>query len=204
MVEATGLILAGGKSRRMGVDKAFLEVGNEAMIESVAAKLKTVFSEILICGGNRENGSRLGLRVVSDIVEGGGPLSGIHAGLIQGKYQKCFVTACDMPFVNARLAEFMVKQAEGYDIAVPCHGSYLQPLFAVYDKSCLPAISETLKASRYKVVDFYPRVRVNYVNGECLRRFADTEVVFFNVNTPVDLDRARDLARKKKNEGVRD
>lgn len=196
MIEATGLILAGGKSRRMGVDKAFLELGGETMLEIVAARLKSVLSEVIICGGNEDNGIQHGLKVVPDIIKGSGPLSGIHAGLSAAKYQKSLVAACDMPFVSAGLAEFMIEQAQGYDVAVPCHDNYLQPLFAVYDKNCLSVISEAIASSRNKVVDFYPRVRVNYVSKEYLSKFADVEVMFFNVNTPVDLGRAREIHGK--------
>lgn len=197
MIQATGVILAGGKSVRMGTDKAFLAVGREGMIQRVAEELRSVFAEVLICGGNEETGNRLGLRVIADLIKGGGPLSGIHAALHGASYQQCLVAACDMPFVSAGLARFMVRQADGYDVAVPRHGIYLQPLFAVYSKSCIPAIQKSLRASRYKIVDFYPRVRVNYVNEENLRALADIDIAFFNVNTPVDLDRARVMADKK-------
>ncbi|HOV79802.1 MAG TPA: molybdenum cofactor guanylyltransferase [Bacillota bacterium] len=197
MIDATGLILAGGKSRRMGIDKAFLRVGGDTMIKSIAAGLGKVFSEVMICGGSEDTGRRLGLTVVSDIIEGGGPLGGIHAGLVRARHQKCFVTACDMPFISPELAGYMVEQADGYDIAVPRHGDYLQPLFAVYGKRCIPFIEEALRASRYKIVDFYSKVRVNYVSEEILKRFVDIEIAFFNVNTPSDLKKARSMTWKK-------
>lgn len=197
MIQATGVILAGGKSRRMGADKAFLEVGREAMIQRVAAELGQIFAEVLIAGGSGEAGRRLGLRVIPDLVEGGGPLGGIYAALSGAAHEKCLVAACDMPFVTGGLAQFMVRRAEGWDVAVPRHGIHLQPLFAVYSKGCLGAIGQTLRAGRYKVIDFYPLVRVNYVNEEDLRTLADIDVAFFNVNTPRDLDAARDLARGK-------
>lgn len=197
MVQASGVILAGGKSRRMGVDKAFLEVGREEMIRRVAEELKRVFPEVVICGGDEETGKHLGLKVLPDLIKGGGPLSGIHAALHGASYRKCLVVACDMPFINSALASFMIEQAEGYDVAVPRHGVHLQPLFAVYSKSCIPAIEQSFMVSRYKIIDFYPRVRVNYVSEEKLRELADIDIAFFNVNTPVDLERARAMAETK-------
>jgi len=197
MIKATGVILAGGKSRRMGADKAFLEVGREGMIERVAAELLKVFDEVLIGGGSEETGRRLGLKILKDRISEGGPLSGIHTALHGAVYPKCLVVACDMPFVNADLAHYMIKQAEGYDVAVPRHGIHLQPLFAVYDKSSIPVVEKSLQDARYKIIDFYTRVRVNYVNEENLRTFADIDTAFFNVNTPVDLMEARGLADKK-------
>ena len=192
--EAAGVILAGGKSRRMGSDKTFLEVGQAGMIQLVAAELQKVFKEILIAGGNEETGRRLGLTVVADLIPGGGPLSGIHAALNASSHDKCLVVPCDMPFIKAELAALMVSLAHGYDVAVPTDGAYFQPLFAVYDKSCINVIEQALRAGRYKVVDFYPQVRVNYVNDKYLRELADTGRAFFNVNTPTDLYQARVLA----------
>ncbi|NLI11376.1 molybdenum cofactor guanylyltransferase [Pelotomaculum propionicicum] len=198
MTEVAGVILAGGKSRRMGTDKAFLTVGREAMIERVAAELRKVFKEILISGGDEETGRRLGLRVIPDLIKGGGPLSGIHATLIAAQSDKCLVVPCDMPFLSAELAKIMISQSEGYDVTVPQHGDYLQPLFAVYSKSCIPAIEEALNNNRHKVVDFYPRVRVKYVSEAILKAAADIDTVFFNVNTPFDLEKARIIDKKKK------
>ena len=205
MYEAAGVILAGGKSRRMGSDKAFMEVGQAGMIQRVADELQKVFNEVLIAGGGEVTGRRLGLTVVADIIPGGGPLSGIHAALKASLYNKCLVVPCDMPFLKAELAALMVSQAHGYDVAVPTDGTYFQPLFAVYDKSCISVIEHALLAGRYKVVDFYPQVRVNYVNEKYLRELADTGRAFFNVNTPSDLHQARAMAelaekdREKKN-----
>ncbi len=198
MVQATGVILAGGKSRRMGVDKAFLNIGREKMIRRVAGELRKIFKEILICGGTEEIGVQLGYKVVADIIKGGGPLSGIHAALQHMSYQRCLVVACDMPFVNAAMAQYLVKQAEGYDVAVPRHGIHLQPLFAVYDRDCLPAVEKSLKAFKYKIADLYQLVRVNYVREENLRALADIDFTFFNVNTPVDLEKAREMEMERK------
>jgi len=100
-----------------------------------------------------------------------------------------------MTFINSTLSRFMIQQAEGYDVTVPCHGIHLQPLFAVYSKTCVPAVKKSLSASRYKIVDFYPQVRVNYVNEEKLQALSDIDIVLFNVNTPVDLGKSRVIAQ---------
>jgi len=201
VIEATGVILAGGKSRRMGFDKAFLPVGREAMIERIAAELVEVFPEVLISARSEDFGRRLGIEVVPDLFTGGGPLSGIHAVLKRSRYPRCRVVACDMPFINIDLARFMVGQSKGFDVTVPKHGIYLQPLFAVYSKDCIPTIEKFLELKRNKVVDFYPYVRVNYVDETLLRTFTDIETAFFNVNTPADLEKARDLAEKRTEPG---
>lgn len=197
MDEVAGVILAGGKSRRMGTDKAFLTVGRDAMIERAALELGKVFKEILISGGDEGTGARLGLRVVPDLIKGWGPLSGIHASLLAARSRKCLVVPCDMPFLSAELAKIMVELSRGYDVTVPQHGDYLQPLFAVYDKNCLPAVEEALNNGRHKVVDFYSRVRVKYVSEALLKGAADIDTVFFNVNTPLDLEKARIIEKKR-------
>ncbi|MDF9409483.1 MAG: Molybdenum cofactor guanylyltransferase [Pelotomaculum sp. PtaB.Bin013] len=197
MIQATGVILAGGKSVRMGTDKAFLKVGPQGMLEHIAGEFKKVFAEVLISGGDPETGRNLGLRVINDLIEGKGPLCGVHAALHEAQHDKILVVACDMPFVTAKLACFMMRQVEGYDVAVPSHGIYLQPLFAAYSRSCLPVIEESLAANKYKIDGFFPRVRVNYVNMENYCSHIDIETLFFNINTPVDLHKAREMADKK-------
>ena len=197
MADVAGVILAGGKSRRMGTDKALLTVGRDAMIERIAAELGKVFKEILISGGNEEIGARLGLKVVPDLIKGWGPLSGIHASLLAAQSRKCLLVPCDMPFLSAELARIMAGLSDGYDVTVPQHGDYLQPLFAVYDKNCIRAVEEALRDGRHKVADIYPRVRVKYVSEMILRAAADIDTVFFNVNTPLDLEKARIIEKKR-------
>jgi molybdopterin-guanine dinucleotide biosynthesis protein A len=196
LLKATAVILAGGKSTRMGSDKAFLAVGRQCMIERVACLLKTVFAEVLIAGGSAEAEAQTGLQVVGDRIPGSGPLGGIHAGLTAAVNPLSLVVACDMPFISPDLAGLLVERAEGYDVAVPRHGEYMEPLFAVYRKTCIPAIEESLLSSRYKVVDFYSRVRVKYVNETDWRPLAGPGEVFFNVNTPQDLKEARKWLKK--------
>lgn len=202
MSKITGVILAGGKSRRMGTDKALLSVGRDAMIERAVTQLSKVCAEVLISGCGEETGRRLGLKVVPDLIKGMGPLSGIHAALLAAQSEKCLVVPCDMPFLSAALAAVMIRQSEGYDVAVPQHGDYLQPLFAVYDKSCIRAVEEALRSGKHKVVDFYPRVRVNYVSETILQAVADIDTVFFNVNTPLELEKAR-MMEKRMNKKIR-
>ncbi|MCG9969662.1 molybdenum cofactor guanylyltransferase [Pelotomaculum terephthalicicum JT] len=196
MIQATGVILAGGKSVRMGTDKAFLKVGRQGMLEHIAGEFKKVFSEVLISGGSMETGRNLGLRVVADLIKGNVPLCGIHAALHAALHEKILVVACDMPFITAELAGFMIRQLEGYDVAVPSYGIYRQPLFAAYSRSCLSAIEKSLSADRYKTDDFYSLVKVNYVSMESLCPDIDIKTVYFNVNTPADLHKAREMADK--------
>lgn len=175
----------------MGTDKAFLLLGRERMVERVVGRLKEAFPRIILVGGDAEKYSYLGLPVVQDIYPGRGPLAGIHAALTYAATPYVFVTACDMPFIDPKLALFLVRQAPGYDVVVVRDGPYLEPLFAVYGKGCQEAVERTLKKSmRPRVVDFFPLVKVKYIERRELAGIADVEKVFLNVNTPQDLERA--------------
>ncbi len=175
----------------MGTDKASLFFGRERMVERVVARLKKAFPRMILVGGDAEKYSYLGLPVVRDVYPGRGPLAGIHAALVHVSTPYVFVAACDMPFADAGLALFLVRQAPGHDVVVVRDGSYLEPLFAVYGKGCLQAVEHTLKVNmRPRVVDFFPLVKVKYIERRELAGMADVGKAFFNVNTPQDLERA--------------
>ena len=192
-MEATAIVLAGGKNSRMGKNKAFLQVGQKTIIDGLVNELKTSFNEIIISSNDPELYDYLQVKVVKDIIPGLGPLSGMHSALQEAKYDKSLILACDMPFLNLQLAELLVQEAQGYDIAIPKLDEHLEPLFAVYDKSCVEFIETCLKNNISKIIDFYPKVKVNYLSWDRISELVGTEDVFFNVNTPQDLQKARRL-----------
>lgn len=195
----SGIILAGGRSSRMGQDKSLLTYGKDSLIGLVVKELELVVDEIIIVS-NQENKYRFsGTREICDIFPGMGPLGGIHAGLVASRYDCSFVTACDLPFFQGPLARFLLEENQGFDVVVPQIGNYLEPLFAAYSKECLPAIEACLQKNIRKVVAFYPFVRVNYVGENLIRRFCNPEKVFFNVNTPKDYGMIKNVV--KKNQG---
>ena len=191
---ASAAVLVGGRSRRMGLNKAFLKIGPVRLLENITTRLKTVFPEVLLAGGDPALYVSLGLPVVGDIYPGCGPLAGIHAALTAAANPYVFITACDMPFLDLELAAFLVKSVPGYDAAVPRLGPYLEPLCAVYGKSCLPAIEAGLDRGRCKVTAFFPDVSVRYLDREELSRF-NLEKIFFNLNLPKDIEKAIELGK---------
>ncbi|MBE3581881.1 MAG: molybdenum cofactor guanylyltransferase [Thermoanaerobacteraceae bacterium] len=195
-MKAGGIALAGGKSSRMGTNKALLSVGRETMLGTIVSVLKSLFPETLVVTNEPELYRDLGVKLVGDIFPGMGPLGGIHAGLVVSSFWHNFVVACDMPFLEPGLIAYMLEQAEGYDVVVPRLGGYLQPLHAVYSKGCLPAIEDCLRKGVTKIIAFYPEVRVRYIEGEVLQRHGDPAEIFFNINTPADLEWARSRARE--------
>ena len=188
-IKAGAAVLIGGKSRRMGVNKAFLNIGQVRLIEKIVAQLKRFFPEVLLAGNEPESYCSLGLPVVPDAYPGCGPLAGIHAALAAAAHPYLFITACDMPFLDLDLAALLLKNAPGYDVVVPRLGAYLEPLCAVYGKGCLPAIEAGLKEGRCKVTAFFAEVSVRYLDREELSRF-DLKKIFFNLNSPDDLEMA--------------
>lgn len=190
------IVLAGGQNRRINRPKAFLEVGGRRIIDRIVGELAPVCGEILVVTNTPEHYDGLGVKVVRDILPYRVPLAGLHAGLVHSGASYNLVVACDMPFVDGRLACWLLEQAPGFDAVVPTHHAGLvEPLCAVYGRTCIGPIERCLAGGRRRVVDFFPWIRVKYIREGELALLADPDRVFFNVNTPEDLARAQELAR---------
>ncbi|MGB9804155.1 molybdenum cofactor guanylyltransferase [Desulfofundulus sp.] len=190
----TGVVLAGGNSSRMGTNKALIPFGREKLLDRVVARMREVFARVILISNENESGkyNYLGLPVIGDIYPGKGPLAGIHAALSAASTPYIFVVACDMPFIDPELAVYLARQAPGYDVVVVRDGPYLEPLFAVYGKGCLEVIESILRNGlRAKVVDFFPAVRVKYIERGDLSHITDVDKVFININTLRDLEHAK-------------
>lgn len=193
----TGIVLAGGKSSRMGVNKAFIEFGDRRLIEATVACLKALFPEVLIIANDPPLYAYLGVKIISDLIPDSGSLGGIYTGLSVASYPTCFFVACDMPFLNAELIKCLVREAEGWDAVVPRVKGELQPLHAVYAKSCLPLIKESIDASVLKIARFFPKAKVKIIEEPALRALDPDLLGFVNVNTPVELEQAEATRRQQ-------
>ena len=198
MFKATGIILAGGQSRRMnGRDKAQLVIETRALIEHKVERLREWFAEVLIVCRRGQQYDYPGTKIVFDEQKGHGPLMGLYSGLKAGSYERSLVTACDMPFDNYQLARLLMKAAPESDIVVPVVNGYREPMLAVYHKNVLPAIKQSLAAGQRKMVSFYERLNVREIAEEEIKT-ADPELLsFLNVNTPVDFARAKEIAGRR-------
>ena len=188
--EATGVILAGGKSRRMARDKLPLMVGEKPLLDRVCLALASHCDEILVVGGYASAGAQS----IPDLRPGRqGPLAGIEAGLLAARHRAVFVAAGDMPFLTGDLAGYLLGLLSGdVPAVVPRFGDVTHPLCAAYGREVQPAVSAALDRGTRSVrelLDALPGVR--YVRQEELRRFGDPELLLTNVNTPEDLERAR-------------
>lgn len=186
----------------MGEDKALLEIAGRKLLACIIEEMGGCFDEVLVVTRGERRYQGFPVRLVTDLIPGRGPLSGIHAALSCARHPYTVVVACDMPFVNGNAARFLLGEAEGYDAVIPLFRGRPEPLFAVYHKNCLQPVERCLEEGRLRVVDFLPDVRVKYVPETLFRNVALPEEVFFNVNYPEDLARARQMAAAK-NAGAR-
>jgi molybdopterin-guanine dinucleotide biosynthesis protein A len=203
----TLLVLAGGRSTRMGQDKAWLELDGTPLIERSARRLTDLVSEVVFAVGDPANAddpryaalaARLPVpaRLATDLHPGSGPLAGLEAGLAAATNDLVFAVATDMPFVHPALVTLLVSQAEGYDAVIPLTpgdaAAEPEPLHAVYRRACLPAIQAALAAGRRRAVAFLADVHVRYVAPEELAPLDPQFRSFANINTPDEWARAGD------------
>ncbi len=193
----SGIVLAGGKSQRLGRDKALLELEGRTLIAHVLDKLSSLCEELIVSANDVETYAHLPARIVPDVVPGRGALSGIHAGLAAMRNERAIVVACDMPFLNLPFLRYMVSIAPGYDVVVPRPGEDHEPLHAIYAARCVEPIAQLLATGPWRIIELYERVRVREVTAEEVRLF-DADLSFFNVNTPEEWAKARRLAARRR------
>lgn len=182
--QVTAIILAGGKSRRMGLNKAFLKYGSTTFIEHQIAMLRNIFDEILLSANDANAYTHLKLPMVSDVLPERGPLSGICAGLSRAKSSHAFVIACDMPFINEKLILYLQSLIGDYDVVVPQTNRGLEPMHAFYSRNCIQPIYRCLEDGRLRIVDFFSEVNVKIV-GETEFAGLDASLQsLINMNTP--------------------
>lgn len=187
----TGIILAGGLNTRMGRDKASLPWDTSDLLHSILEKLGQVCTDRIVVTNRAWEPDVPGVRVVADIIPQCGPLSGIHAGLTACNDRHAFVTACDMPYLASAAVEYLLSLAEGWDAVVPGCGKDLEPLFAVYARTCLPTIEDLLRQDIRKVQRLFPLIRHRLVNPEDFRQFDPELRLFRNINTMEEYDAAK-------------
>jgi molybdenum cofactor guanylyltransferase len=188
--DTTGVILVGGKSRRMGRDKAFLQIAGKPLFERVLEVFRESFDQLLLVGDRAERFARFGLPILPDIYPGSA-LGGLYTGLRHAETEYIFVSSCDLPFPNRDLLLFLCSLRGGFDAVVPNTAQGFEPLFAVYAKSCLGPMRGLLEKGNMRVYDFYPQVRVRYVRGEELAHLDRDGKSFVNINSPEELERIR-------------
>ena len=181
----TGVILAGGKSRRMGSDKSLLPIEGARFIDHVYQRMSNLFNEVIIVTNSPDLYSELPCRTVPDIYYAQGALAGIHSGLVHAKTEKIFVVGCDMPFISAPVVQKICSHGGG-DLVIPHSSHGHEPLHALYSKSCLPAMEEVLDSGRKQIRLFFDQVKLVQLPVAEFRNIDPQEQSFQNINTPQD------------------
>lgn len=200
--EVTGVVLAGGKSRRMGKDKAFLSLDGKPLVERVAEVLQSLFQRNLVITNTPSLYEHLGFEVYTDIFPGKGALGGIYTGLVHAGAPHAFFASCDMPFLNEPLIRYLVEERLGFDIVLPISDTGPEPIHAVYSEGCRPLMEALLREGRLAIHGLFPLVKVREVGPETLRRFDPDLLSFCNLNTPEELEKARRLSEGQKGRSV--
>ncbi len=199
-MKVTSIVLAGGKNLRLGRSKALEILGGKSLIERVIERLRPLTSQILIVTSQEQLDLPVAgkAEVLVDLYPGKGPLGGIYTGLMASQSSHSIVVACDMPFLNTELLRYMIGLSRDFDAVVPQLGEgMIEPLHAIYSKSCLDNIKTQLELNQLGVRSFLNKVRVRYIEQAESQRLDPQLLSFFNINYQSDLDRAIALARRE-------
>ena len=192
------IILAGGKSLRLGHDKITEKVGNTTLLGKVISGIDSLSKDIIIVTAEERNFKEFAdnpkVKTVSDIFPGRGSLGGIYTGLVKSESFHNLVIAADMPFLNGGLLTYMTEVADGFDFIIPRIGTFFEPLHSIYSKNCISPIETMIKKNRRIIIELFDFVRVRYVEAEEIDRFDPEHLSFFNINTIKDLELARKIA----------
>jgi len=196
-----GLILAGGRSRRFGRDKAFEKLNDKPLIDYVVEALAPVAGNLIVVADSAERFVDHDGRftIVTDEVPGLGPLGGLYAGLKAAPDRYSIVAPCDSPFIDTGLVEYMLKTAAdaNVDALVPRYEGREHTVNAVYSKACVPAIDSSLNDGLFRISSIFDKIRVQYIDDDTINKFAGGGLSFFNVNTPENMDEAGRILRER-------
>ncbi len=197
-MDISSIILAGGKSSRLGHDKVLEKVGNTSLLEQVISRIDSLSKEIIIVTAKertfKQLASRPKVKIVSDIFPGQGSLGGIYTGLVKSDSFYNLVVAADMPFLNVPLLRNMIIMADGFDFVLPRVNGLFEPLHAIYSRNCIQPIEHILNEGKRVIVELFNYVKERYIEAEEVDRFDPKHLSFFNINTKEELERAKKIA----------
>ncbi|MHB8111803.1 MAG: molybdenum cofactor guanylyltransferase [Syntrophorhabdaceae bacterium] len=182
-------ILAGGKSSRMGRDKATAEFRGSTLVNSVYDIVKDLFDDVIIVSSKHETIANLNIPIVKDIAPVQSPIVGIATALIYTRKPRIFIVACDMPFVSREAIQCILEASQGRDVTIPMIGDYYEPLHAIYSRYCLAHFLKFMQMNDLRISNIFPYVTMTVVkDAPCFKR-GDDHVVFSNINTEEELKR---------------
>jgi len=194
----TGVILAGGKSSRIGQDKAFIEVGGVRIFDYVFKKCQDIFSEMIIVTNHPHLYGEYKAIIVTDEIPETGSLGGLYTGLLWANNYHIFCVACDMPFLRPEFIVHLTKKRNNYDAVVPRTKEGLEPLHAIYSKRCIEPIKKFLERREFKIDRLFPEVKVIYCEEKEIEQFDPSFTSFININTKRDLMKMQQMLQGNK------
>ncbi|KAF6634774.1 molybdenum cofactor guanylyltransferase [Paenibacillus sp. EKM208P] len=204
-MKVTGIIVAGGRSSRMGQDKALLEIDGATMLERTYTTLQQAAQRVVVVTRDNQGYGLSGMETVPDVFPGMGPLSGIHAGLSASTTEWGMVVACDMPFVQPEVLHDLLVVTEKWtelqgttepalQAVISSMDGRIHPLLAVYHRSVLPSAEECLRSRRLRLTDWLDKLNVRYATVEDLPGVSEDmwHKAAFNMNNPQDYQLAKE------------
>ena len=184
----TGIILAGGKSIRMGKDKGTCSFNNKPLVEYAIEALKPFCGEILISANNIESYEKYAFKVVPDQISSIGPLGGIYTCLQKSGNKHNIILSCDTPFITSELIRYIIENIDAdNEVVAPLHQhNFIEPLCAYYSKNLIPEIHECIENKDYKLLRLLKSVKMKTLEIDSRLKFF-TPKLFNNLNTPEDL-----------------
>ena len=200
-INITGVVLAGGMSRRLGRNKALEIFNGQPMITGIVEKIRKITSNIVVVVNDVERAGLLPIsedvNIVTDVFPDKGSLGGIYTGLTYASTEWIMVVACDMPFINLELMEHMISKIFNHDVVIPVRDGRPETMHALYSKKCVETIETNISMDDLKITNFFQNVRVRFVEDDELKEFDSTGISFFNVNTESELAEARQVLKQR-------
>lgn len=194
--EITIAVLAGGASRRMGANKSFVELAGKPLVQHTLERVSHLNAPVLLVTNTPDLYRRFEIPMVGDVIPGKGSLGGIYSALMNSANSYTLCVACDMPFLNVDLLNYLLSLRKGFDAVVPMIDGQPQGLHAVYHRRCAELIRELMDRDELRITGLFDRLRVRLV-GEAAIRAIDPELrSFTNLNTPEELERVQRLSHE--------
>jgi molybdopterin-guanine dinucleotide biosynthesis protein A len=192
-------VQAGGRSSRMGQDKALISLGGKRLIEHVIDRLQDLSDDLFITTNQPQALEDLNLRLVPDQIPGQGAIFGLQTALKAARYEHVLVVACDMPFIQRKLIEHLLSLVDHADVIIPELEGNLEPMLAVYrSTTCLAALERALEEHKQRMISFFPLVNVMPIKTELIKELDPDRLSFFNINTAEDVLRAERILQQSR------
>ena len=192
------IILAGGKSSRMGTDKGLIKLKGIPLVQRAINNVKIVTDDIVIVTNNADGYKRFGYQIVGDIITNIGPLGGLYSGFINSSKNRLLVVTCDMPFLSNEVIKYMNHSIVGYDAVVPIGTTgRADPLSAIYRRNCVEQIKDAIDGGERKVVSFFSELNIRYLEFEEISHINGALDSFLNVKTKEDFRSAEIIIEER-------